>query len=57
MILQLNERNEDFEIEAEEESEIEVILRQTVNSINAFKTQVEDARDESAIKQIQQVIT
>lgn len=55
MILQLNEKNADFEMEMEEESEIEMILKQSINSIHQFKNQIEDVRDDHAIKEAQKV--
>ena len=54
--MQLN-KNEDVEMDADvdDQSEIELILRQTANSINAFKANIEDERDRTAIDKAQKV--
>ena len=56
--MQLSDRNEEeSEMDAAEEdqSEIEYILKQTANSINAFKNSLEDERDTSAIEEAKKV--
>ena len=56
VIFQLNTKNEDHELDMQDmadtyESEIEQMLRDAAGKLNAFKSQLEAARDDSRFQQ------